>query len=144
MARVDIVRRAQFGLRLRAKSHAQLIRAARGLFATRPVDSITVDDVTREAELAKGTFYVHFQHLDDLRAAVADELARELDDLLQPHRTAIADPVERIATGCAAFIRQDKRCTIRHGEDSPGGGSGRSRRLPPPHASDSATTCVPR
>jgi hypothetical protein len=37
---------------------------------------------------------------------VADELARELDDLLQPHRTAIADPVERIATGCAAFIRQ--------------------------------------
>jgi AcrR family transcriptional regulator len=106
MVRVDIVRRAQIGLRLRAKSHAQLIRAARALFAIRPVDSITVDDVTREAELAKGTFYVHFQHLDDLRAAVADELARELDDLLQPHRTAIADPVERIATGCAAFIRQ--------------------------------------
>jgi AcrR family transcriptional regulator len=106
MARVDIVRRAQIGLRLRAKSHAQLIRAARTLFAIRPVDSITVDDVTREAELAKGTFYVHFRHLDDLRAAVADELARELDDLLQPHRTAIADPVERIATGCAAFIRQ--------------------------------------
>src|SRR3984957_6670085 len=106
MVRVDIVRRAQIGLRLRAKSHAQLIRAARALFAIRPVDSITVDDVTREAELAKGTFYVHFQHLDDLRAAVADELARELDDLFQPHRTAIADPVERIATGCAAFIRQ--------------------------------------
>jgi AcrR family transcriptional regulator len=106
MVRVDIVRRAQIGLRLRAKSHAQLIRAARALFAIRPVDSITVDDVTREAELAKGTFYVHFQHLDDLRAAVAAELARELDDLLQPHRTAIADPVERIATGCAAFIRQ--------------------------------------
>ena len=106
MARVELVRRAQIGLRLRAKSHAQLIRAARALFAIRPVDTITVDDVTTEAELAKGTFYVHFQHLDDLRAAVADELARELDDLLQPHRTAIADPVERIATGCAAFIRQ--------------------------------------
>ena len=106
MVRVDLMRRAQIGRRLRAKSHAQLIRAARALFAIRPVDSITVDDVTREAELAKGTFYVHFQHLDDLRASVADELARELDDLLQPHRTAIADPVERIATGCAAFIRQ--------------------------------------
>ena len=142
MVRVDIVRRAQIGLRLRAKSHAQLIRAARALFAIRPVDSITVDDVTREAELAKGTFYVHFQHLDDLRAAVADELARELDDLLQPHRTAIADPVERIATGCAAFIRQALHDPA--WEDSPRGGSGRSRRLPPPHASDSARTCVPR
>jgi AcrR family transcriptional regulator len=106
MVRVDLVRRAQIGLRRRAKSHAQLIRAARTLFSIRPVDSITVDDVTREAEVAKGTFYVHFQHLDDLRAAVADELARELDDLLQPCRIAIADPVERIATGCAAFIRQ--------------------------------------
>src|SRR6516225_8899442 len=103
MARVDLVRRAQIGLKRRAKSHRQLIRAARALFAIRPVDSITVDDVTREADLAKGTFYVHFQHLDDLRAAVADELARELEDLIQPHRTAIADPVERIATGCAAF-----------------------------------------
>jgi AcrR family transcriptional regulator len=106
MARVNLVRRAQIGQRRRAKSHAHLIRAARALFAIRPVDSITVDDVTKEAKLAKGTFYVHFQHLDDLRSAVADELARELDDLIQPHRTAIADPVERIATGCAAFIRQ--------------------------------------
>ena len=106
MARVDLVRRAQIGLRRRAKSHAQLIRAARALFSIRPVNSITVEDVTREAELAKGTFYVHFQDLDDLRAAVADELARELDDLLQPYRTAIADPLERIATGCTAFIRQ--------------------------------------
>jgi len=56
MARVDIVRRTQIGLRLREKSRAQLIRAARALFAIRSVDSITVDDVTREAELAKGTF----------------------------------------------------------------------------------------
>src|ERR1700693_4037054 len=102
MVRVDILRRAQIGLRLRAKSHAQLIRAARAFLVILPVDSITVDDVTREAKLAKGTFYVHFHHLDDLRAAVADELARELDNLLQPHRTAIDDPVERIETGLAA------------------------------------------
>ena len=135
MVRVDLMRRAQIGRRLRAKSHAQLIRAG-------AVDFITVDDVTREAELAKGTFYVHFQHLDDLRASVADELARELDDLLQPHRTAIADPVERIATGCAAFIRQALHDPA--WGNSPRGGSGRSRRLPPPHASDSARTCVPR
>ena len=38
MVRVDIVRRAQIGLRLRAKSRAQLIRAARALFAIRPVE----------------------------------------------------------------------------------------------------------
>jgi AcrR family transcriptional regulator len=106
MAKVSLVRRAQIGLERRAKSHAQLIRATRALISVRAVDSITVDDVTREAGVAKGTFYVHFRHLDDLRAAVADELAQELHDLLLPLHSAIVDPVERIASGSLAFIRQ--------------------------------------
>jgi AcrR family transcriptional regulator len=106
MAKVSLVRRAQIGLERRAKSHAQLIRATRALISVRAVDSITVDDVTREAGVAKGTFYVHFRHLDDLRAAVADELAQELHDLLLPLHSAIGDPVERIASGSLAFIRQ--------------------------------------
>jgi AcrR family transcriptional regulator len=106
MAKVSLVRRAQIGLERRAKSHARLIRATRALISVRAVDSITVDDVTREAGVAKGTFYVHFRHLDDLRAAVADELAQELHDLLLPLHFAIVDPVERIAMGSLAFIRQ--------------------------------------
>lgn len=109
MAKVSLVRRAQIGLERRAKSHARLIRATRALISVRAVDSITVDDVTREAGVAKGTFYVHFRHLDDLRAAVADELAQELHDLLLPLHFAIVDPVERIAMGSLAFIRQAKQ-----------------------------------
>ena len=49
---------------------------------------------------------MHFNDLDDLQSVVADELAREFDDLLQPRRLSLDDPVERIAAGCGAFINQ--------------------------------------
>jgi hypothetical protein len=44
-----------------------------------------------------------------LRAAVAEELTCEFQELLRPHRAVITDPVERIATGCTAFIAQALR-----------------------------------
>jgi AcrR family transcriptional regulator len=109
MARIDLARRAQIGRDRRAKTRAQLIQAARTLYAERTIDSVTIDDLVNEAGVAKGTFYVHFEHLPDLQVAVADELAQELDDLLQPFRLQLEDPVERIAAGCAAFIREAAR-----------------------------------
>ena len=106
MARVDLARRAQIGRDRRARTRAELIRAARALYAARTFDSVTVDDVVSAAGVAKGTFYVHFDDLDDLQSVVADELAREFDDLLQPRRLSLDDPLERIAAGCGAFINQ--------------------------------------
>jgi hypothetical protein len=35
---------------------------------------------------------------------VADQLAHEFDELLQPRRLATEDPVERIAAGCGALV----------------------------------------
>ena len=49
---------------------------------------------------------MHFDDLDDLQSILADELAREFDDLLQPRRLSLDDPIERIAAGCGAFINQ--------------------------------------
>jgi AcrR family transcriptional regulator len=109
MAKIDLARRAQIGRDRRAKTRAQLMQAARGLYAERTIESVTIDDLVNEAGVAKGTFYVHFEHLPDLQAAIAGELAQELDDLLQPFRLQLADPIERIAAGCAAFIREALR-----------------------------------
>ncbi len=106
MLKIDVARRAQIGRERRARTRAELIRAARSLYAVRTFDSVTVDDVVNAAELAKGTFYVHFDDLDDLQSALGDELAREFDELLQPRRLSLDDPIERIAAGCGAFINQ--------------------------------------
>jgi len=106
MARIDLARRAQIGRERSTRTRTELIEAARRLYATRPFDSVTVDEVVGAAGVAKGTFYVHFDSLAELQGVIADELARELDELLQPRRLALDDPVERIAAGCAAFIGQ--------------------------------------
>ena len=109
MANIDPVRRAQIGLRRRAKSRSRLMQAARALYSARAIDAVTVDDVTLEAGVAKGTFYAHFRSLDDLHAAIAAELSAAFNALVEPQHVAIDDPLERIAAGCMAFIGQAVR-----------------------------------
>jgi AcrR family transcriptional regulator len=104
MASIDPIRRAEIGREKRARTRAQLVAAASALFARQAVESVTVDDVVREAGVAKGTFYVHFKDLPELTAAVADDLVKAIDDLLQPIRLSIDDPALRIAYGCSCFI----------------------------------------
>jgi AcrR family transcriptional regulator len=64
----------------RARTRPQLIEAARALYALNPIEAVTVDNLVGEA-VAKGTFYVHFDGLAELQAAVADQLAHEFDEL---------------------------------------------------------------
>jgi AcrR family transcriptional regulator len=104
MANIDPIRRAEIGREKRARTRAQLIAAASALFARQAVEAVTVDDVVREAGVAKGTFYVHFKDLHALIASVADELLESIDELLQPVRLSIEDPALRIAYGCSCFV----------------------------------------
>lgn len=106
MAKINLERRAEIGAQKRARTRAQILAAANALFAQRPWDSVTVDDLVSEAGVAKGTFYVHFDDMDALTAAVADDLIRTFDEMLQPHRRSIDDPLVRIAFGCNAFLEK--------------------------------------
>jgi AcrR family transcriptional regulator len=109
MLKIDPTRRAEIGRKRRAKTRAQLVEAARFLFTSRSIASITVEDVTRQARLAKGTFYSHFSRLDDLWAAVAAELVDGFADVADASRRSVADPVAAIAVGCAAFVSEAQR-----------------------------------
>jgi AcrR family transcriptional regulator len=104
MANVDPIRRAEIGREKRARTRAQLIAAAKSLFAGQAVESVTVDDIVREAGVAKGTFYVHFEDLHGLTAAVAQDLVQSFDELLQPGRLSLSEPALRIAFGCSCWI----------------------------------------
>jgi AcrR family transcriptional regulator len=104
MANVNPIRRAEIGREKRARTRAQLVAAACSLFARQAVESVTVDDVVKEAGVAKGTFYVHFDGLEGLNAAVAEELVRSFDELLQPGRVSLTEPALRIGFGSLSFI----------------------------------------
>ncbi len=106
MANINLERRAEIGREKRARTKAQLIAAANALYSTRPWELVTVDEVVSEAGVAKGTFYTHFNDLNELAAAVADELVKSVDELIQPYRLSLPDPLLRIAFGCDAFFQK--------------------------------------
>lgn len=103
MANVDPMRRAEIGRKKRA-TRSHLIAAGSSLFARRAVETVTVDDVVREAGVAEFTFYVHFEDIHGLTVAVAEDLVRSFDEFLQPGRLSISEPALRIAFGCICFI----------------------------------------
>ena len=106
MTNINLERRAEIGREKRARTKAQLIAAAKALYSTRPWELVTVDEVVNEAGVAKGTFYTHFNDLNELAAGVADELVKSFDELIQPFRLSLADPLLRIAFGCDAFFQK--------------------------------------
>lgn len=78
----------------RDERRAQLITAARDVFAAKGYHEATVDDITRAAGVAKGTFYLYFQekreiyhelvrsflqHITDIGASVAREVKTPKD-----------------------------------------------------------------
>ena len=106
MAKVNLERRAEIGQEKRARTRAQLIAAASALFAKRSWTSVTIDDLVREAGVAKGTFYVHFEDMHALTVAVVGDLIHSFDQLVQVRRASTSDPLLRIAFGCDAFIER--------------------------------------
>ena len=106
MANVNLERRAEIGREKRARTRSQLINAAKTLFSKRPWKLVTIDELVQEAAVAKGTFYSHFNDLEELAAEVADELIDAFDAMIQPQRLSISDPLLRIVFGCDAFLRQ--------------------------------------
>jgi AcrR family transcriptional regulator len=105
MARINLERRAQIALARRARTRAAILQAARGCYAAQNGMSVTVESVMQAAGLAKGTFYVHFEDLAGLEAALGEALIQEIDERLQPARLATDQPLTRLATAVTILLR---------------------------------------
>jgi AcrR family transcriptional regulator len=106
VVKIDLARRAEIGRVKSARTRELLLDAARSLYSGQAVEAVTVEDVVREAGVAKGTFYVHFKNIEAVQMAVADELTEVFVDLLQTRRATFEDPIEWIANGCYTFLHQ--------------------------------------
>ena len=67
-------------------SHKALVAAARDLFAERGPDGLTIVEVAKRAGLNRSTAYQHFRSREELSQAVAEEIARELGEMLREPR----------------------------------------------------------
>lgn len=64
--------------RRRAESRRRLLEAARRLFVERGYHATRPADIAREADVANGTFYLHFADKSDAFRAFVDEAASEV------------------------------------------------------------------
>tara|TARA_R110000824_G_scaffold118105_1_gene270305 strand:+ start:28145 stop:28858 length:714 start_codon:yes stop_codon:yes gene_type:complete len=71
--------------RRKQESRRKLMAAARKLFVERGYHDTRPQDISREAGVGHGTFYLHFEDKLDCFIAFADGAATELDQVLQAH-----------------------------------------------------------
>lgn len=67
----------------------EILRAAASLFIAKGVGPVTIDEITREAGVAKGTFYLYFSSKEDLIAALRE---RFIDRFCARVRAAVEAP----------------------------------------------------
>jgi AcrR family transcriptional regulator len=100
-------------LRKRERTRGDLVAAAERLVAARGIDAISIDDITQEADVAKGTFYTHFQDKDDIATAIARLIRLELEEKIAALNDGIDDAARRMVNGltslCAFAIAQPVR-----------------------------------
>jgi AcrR family transcriptional regulator len=87
-----------------AATRAELMRAARELFAERGYAEVGTEEIVRTARVTRGALYHHFEDKRDLFRAVFDETEREMMESIAKQTEGIADPWELIVTGTRAFL----------------------------------------
>ncbi|MBZ9649750.1 TetR/AcrR family transcriptional regulator [Sphingobium sp. 3R8] len=87
------------------RTRLALLEAAQRLFAMRSVEGVSIDDIAKEAEVAKGSLYNHFES----KEALADELFRlmrsHVANLLETAIDEATPPPERLVRGSFVILR---------------------------------------
>lgn len=87
-----------------ARTRARLMDAAVQLFARQGFEAASVNEIARLAEVANGTFYVHFRDKDEIAAAVALAIARNVARQLDEAMAGVEDAIERTSMATRRFI----------------------------------------
>ena len=72
--------------RKKARTRQAIYEAAMALFLARGYDAVTVEEICRSADVAKGTFFLHFPTKDALLAEYGREATDDLRARLATHR----------------------------------------------------------
>lgn len=65
------------------RTRADLLEAARRVFANQSYAGATIDDITAEAGVSKGAFYFHFDSKEDILVALVTDWANEISEGVQ-------------------------------------------------------------
>ncbi|MCR5392842.1 MAG: TetR/AcrR family transcriptional regulator [Olsenella sp.] len=104
---------AEKGLNRNAQRSIRLLKEAfMELLAEKPYESITVSNVARKADLNRGTFYAHFDNVDDLMRSVMSDTADTISEFLSKAVESgfLEDPLPVLAQ-VGAYLDQNRELT---------------------------------
>lgn len=87
-----------------ARTRAKLMDAAVRIFARDGFEAASVNEIAYEAEVANGTFYLHFKDKDDIVGEVAFRIAADVTRRLDEALAGIDDAVDRVSFATRQFV----------------------------------------
>lgn len=91
--------------RQRARTRKALMSAGQELFAARSMDSVTIDEIVDRAEVAKGSFYNHFNDKAALADAIFELVLGDVEFHIFSINQDVADPPTRIARALCTVVK---------------------------------------
>lgn len=80
--------------RKRRQARERIISAAAHLLRTRPIEDVTIGDITSAADVGHGTFYLHFKSKYEVLLPIVRAAAERWDNAIQEHLGDRDDPAE--------------------------------------------------
>ena len=97
-------------VRRRGKTRTALIDAGLKLLAAVPVDRLSVDEIVDAAQVAKGSFFYHFDDKQSFAKEIAGAVRREVEATISEVNRDVTDPAHRVARGVGQFLRFAIEC----------------------------------
>lgn len=88
----------------RVRTRARLTEAALKVMSERGISATSVSEIATAAEVANGTFYLHFRDKSEIVAAVCHGVTLAMHTEMGSRRLAISDGAARVAFGTEQFI----------------------------------------
>ncbi len=88
----------------RAATRHKLLDAAMRVFSDHIGPTPVIDDVIREAQVSRGTFYNYFDSVDEVLAVISQELSDQMTTDILPVYDVLQEPWQRISVGFRLFM----------------------------------------
>lgn len=90
--------------RSRASTRARLLQSGRNLFAKQGLHGTTTHDIAAAAEVASGTFYLHFKNKRELFREIVQTSVDELIEQIQASTTELIDVKDLVYAEAGAMV----------------------------------------
>lgn len=91
--------------RRRQRTRSAIIAAGQQLFATRPMEGVSIDDIVEAADVAKGSFYNHFDDKESLAATIVELVQGDGEYHIYVANQDVEDAAARVVRALAVMVR---------------------------------------